>query len=249
MNESTVAHQLHAVAERYSSAALVLLTGAFFASQSASAAGDAALDVEPLKRWVENQGAMRSLTCAFTQEKKLRTLRKPLVASGRIWYRAPDDFRWELGEPPRTILFHSATRVTMVDVARKRAQVIRIDGEGAGGGKGGGGGGAAAGGYFDLGFPRSWAAFEESFEVVSLESRDGWMTAELSPKSRHLAKGVQSVRFVIETATQKLRQLSLDLRDRSTITTTFADAVRDAKVPDAVFEPALEGFEVREIDG
>ena len=77
----------------------------------------------------------------------------------------------------------------MVDVERKRARVVRP-----------GEGGAASGSadYFNLGFPRSWVSFEETFEILSLESEGGLLVAELLPKSRALAKGVSLVRFVID---------------------------------------------------
>lgn len=216
---------------------IALLSGFHFAPPHAVAAEG--LDVGALKRWVEDQGALESLTCSFTQEKKLRALRKPLVASGRIWYRAPDDFRWQLGDPPRTILYHRGQTVTLVDVARKRARIVR-PGSSAAGPRG------AGGEFFEIGFPRSWKAFEETFEVVSLGSAGGLLTAELLPKSPALARGVGSVRFVIEEATQKLRSMSLELRDQSTITTTFEDALRNAAVPGSVFEPDLEGFSLEE---
>ncbi len=200
--------------------------------------GAGEVDVAPLKRWVEEQESIESLSCSFTQEKKLRTLQKPLVASGRLYFRAPEEFRWELGEPARTIMVHRGETVTMIDVKNKRAQVLRLDAEG-------GGGGGAASGFIDLGFPRSWEAFEKAFGVRSLTSEGGWMTAELLPRNPALAKGVSTVTFVIAEATQKLHRLALDLRDRSTITTTFDAVVRNGELPAGIFETDLEGYAVR----
>jgi outer membrane lipoprotein carrier protein len=68
---------------------------------------------EPLD-WSELERAARSVetvAAAFTQEKSIPLLTRPLVSRGRLYYRAPDNIRWEYTEPIQSVTLLTGDRV------------------------------------------------------------------------------------------------------------------------------------------
>ncbi len=60
----------------------------------------AAEDFNELRRQAE---AIKSISADFTQTKKMKLLKKPLVSKGRFLYQSPDSVRWEYQTPIRTV--------------------------------------------------------------------------------------------------------------------------------------------------
>jgi len=67
------------------------------------------LDFTPVKRWITRQEDFRAVTADFTQTRSLRALKSPLASEGRLWFKAPSSFRWEIGTPAKTIVLRKAT--------------------------------------------------------------------------------------------------------------------------------------------
>tara|TARA_R110002096_G_scaffold147671_22_gene307806 strand:+ start:432 stop:1097 length:666 start_codon:yes stop_codon:yes gene_type:complete len=195
------------------------------------------LNLQPLKNWIANQGEIDTLTCDFTQERELRTLKKPLVADGRFWFKGPDQFRWELGAPARSIAIHSGDVLTVVDVSKKKAEVTDTSGEEDER--------ARFAAYFDLSFPRRWDTFTENFEVLALNRVGEEWRAHVSPKSRKTVRGIKTMTFFIGVAEDNLLGFSLDLKDGSTISTRFRKIKQNAAIPDSTFQVQLEGYKVK----
>ncbi len=63
---------------------------------------------------------VRSISADFTQKKNLRILARPLVSTGRFYYRAPGDLRWEYTAPLRNILLVHGDNVAMYTWASDR---------------------------------------------------------------------------------------------------------------------------------
>jgi len=49
-------------------------------------------------------GAVTSVKADFVQEKNLKILARPLISSGRLFFKAPDSLRWEYSRPVKSIL-------------------------------------------------------------------------------------------------------------------------------------------------
>lgn len=56
---------------------------------------------------------VHSITADFTQKKNLRILARPLVSTGKFYYRSPGDLRWEYSSPLRNILLVHDDSVAM----------------------------------------------------------------------------------------------------------------------------------------
>ncbi len=204
------------------------------AQLSAHAAG---LDLTPLKKWIASQGKIDTIACDFTQERELRTVKRPLKADGRFWFQKPDRFRWELGEPPKSIAIHNGDELTILDVAKKKAEVTDTSGEEAERER------FAA--YFDLSFPRRWETFEENFDVLALNRVAGEWHAHVKPKSRKTARGIKTMTFFISASSDALLGFSLKVKDGSTITTRFRNIRRNVSVPASRFVVSLDGYKVK----
>src|SRR5215212_5339848 len=56
-----------------------------------------------VKTWLNAQTNIQTWTAEVTQIRALKTLTQPLKAAGRVWFTAPNQFRWEIGNPAQTI--------------------------------------------------------------------------------------------------------------------------------------------------
>ena len=57
-----------------------------------------------VSRWMQAEAKMGSVRVSFEQEVKNPALRNPVKTPGVLWRLKAGDFRWELGQPPKTIL-------------------------------------------------------------------------------------------------------------------------------------------------
>ena len=207
----------------------------FFLTTAATSALQAQ-DTTAIKQWISAQQNLKSLSATFTQTRTLRTLRKPLVSAGNFYYKAPNQFRWEHGNPVQTIAVHSDDTLTLLDVTKKRAQVAKTDGEGSNR--------SQFGAYFDMSFPKSWEEFDQNFNVLSVDNVDGVTHAKVSPKSRKLGRGMKAITFFIDSRNQ-LKGFSMEFKDRSTMETIFNTVREGATVPSSKFVVSLDGYQVQ----
>jgi outer membrane lipoprotein-sorting protein len=196
----------------------------------------AAVDEAPVRQWVERARSLKSVAAEFRQERYLRALNKPLITTGRLWYRADGALRWQLGDPPKTIALRSGSGAE-VQVIEPEARTVRSFSADEAGIKGG----ALA--LLDAGFPESYEAFEKRFRLDGVERDEAgaWrVTTQLRDSA--LAVAVQRMVFVVDEATSQLRGLEVWLRDGSRIVSLFSKLTENASMPDSVFEEATEGF-------
>lgn len=191
----------------------------------------AELDLKPLETWIGKQKNLQSLDADFVQERKLPSLKKPISTPGRMRMVRPGKLRWELGNPVKTLAVSDGTTMTLLDVAKKRGKKI--------------GAGSPEAKQFtmlsDEAF-RDMAGFQATFELV--ESRMSGTIYQLTvrPKDKTMRKHVSWMFLDIDTKTQELRALDLEMDDKTRIRTVFSNAKINAKVDPAVFTVETEGF-------
>jgi outer membrane lipoprotein-sorting protein len=190
-----------------------------------------------LQKWVQTQAKIVSLRGKFSQERKLKALRKPLVAPGRFYYEAPDQFRWEVGEPAKSVTIHSREQYTVIDLEKGKAEVQDITE---------GDDNSRMVSYFRLSFPRDWAAFQRDFRVLEVTQSEGVLRAELEPLNRSNARGVKTITFEIDPATYATLAFVLELKDGSEMRTRFSGVQRNEPLPASIFQPELNGLRIKE---
>jgi outer membrane lipoprotein-sorting protein len=198
----------------------------------------AAVDDGPVRQWIGKARGLKSVAAGFRQERYLRTLTRPLVTPGRLWYRADGALRWQLGEPPKTIALRRGpgADVTVIEPAAKTVRVFASDAEGIKSG-------AVA--LLDAGFPESYEAFDKRFRLAGLERDDaGAWRVETGLRDNALSVAVQRMVFVVDASTFHLRALEVWLRDGSRMVSQFTELKENAEVPDALFEEATDGYRI-----
>ena len=83
-----------------------------------------------LDAWLAQQAQAKTWSADVVQIRKLKSLVRPLESRGRVWFRQPNRFRWQLGEPPRTIAVRTASISSSTSASngvRQRSNVARTD--------------------------------------------------------------------------------------------------------------------------
>lgn len=190
-------------------------------------------DMEPVERWLAKREKVKTFASDFVQERRLRAVKAPLVSRGRLWFKAPESFRWELGEPARTVVVsRPGEGMWVLRPAKGKARHYQGDD-------------LAAGGLLAAGFASNYENFVRRFKVSEVRREGGDYLIVAKPKARRAALALRKVEFTVDAASLRLRRLHLRFRDSSIITTTFSEAPREGiEIDDRIFELDLAGYDV-----
>ena len=83
-----------------------------------------------LTNWLAAQSTLKTWTADFTQTRTLKTLKQPLRSNGRLIFAAPNNFRWQLGDPAQTIAIRNSNEMSVIYPKLKRAERYPLTGAG-----------------------------------------------------------------------------------------------------------------------
>ncbi len=187
-----------------------------------------------LDAWLKRQSGIESLQSTFTQERKLPALKKPVSTPGRLTFQRPGKLRWELGEPPATIVVSDGETITLIDVREKTARRVDADSPQA----------ARHGMLAGEGF-RSADNFHALFEVVEHRVVSGIHQYTLRAKDRRTRSRMPWLFLDIDPSSNLLRAMEMELKDKSRIRTVFHEPRLNPKLDASVFTADLDGYEVK----
>ena len=203
-------------------AAAVLLSLAPFSSKAADT--NSVLD-----SWFAAQQKVQTWSADFIQVRQFRALARPLTNSGRIYFSAPNDFRWELGYPVQTIALRHGDELFLVYPGLKRAERYSV--------------GADAPRQFrdtmsllQAGMPRSRKEFEAQFQLLSLAETNGLWQMRLQPRSPGARQMLPGLGIGIRTNDFSLANTTLMTADGSTIESDYSNGVANPSLDKALFE-------------
>lgn len=193
-----------------------------------------------LNAWFASQTNLQAWSADFTQTRKLKTLTQPLVVSGRIAFAVPNQFRWELGQPARTIAVRHAEEMFVIYPLLRRAERYPM--------------GAQTPGEWrellallDAGFPRDRAAFNSRFRLLALTETNGSWLLTLQPVSNFARKLMKEIRVGLATNDFSLTSNELIFADGSSMRNDFTNAVLNPKLDAALFQWQPEpGYKITE---
>jgi len=203
--------------------ALVLLAG------QAGAAEPAAL----VDSWLRAQTNMLTWSADVLQTRNLKSLAKPLTAQGRVWFAAPNQFRWEIGSPPQTIAVRKPYEMVVIYPRLKRAERFPLDHQNAGAFK-------DTLALLDAGFPRNRADLDARFQIVSQSISNELGTVILQPKSPSARRMMPEIRISFGTNDWGLRSTELRFADGSTMHNQFTNPKLNPAIDEKLFNPVLE---------
>lgn len=185
-----------------------------------------------LDRWLRAQGELRTWSTEFTQTRTLKALKEPLRVPGRLWYAAPDRFRWELGEPAQTIALRNATELLVVYPRLQRAERYPLQDSAGEAWRG-----ALA--LLDAGFAKNRAELEERFAIAPPTVEDGRLLVSLSPRSGAASRFMTEVRLEIEAETFRMLANEMRFADGSSLRNDFTNSVVNSPLPTELFDYAV----------
>lgn len=198
-------------------------------------ADDALLD-----RWFAAQADIKTWSANFTQTRTLKALKEPLKAEGRVWFAAPNQFRWELGDPAQTIAVRETTKLVILYPRLKRAERYPLDEQSAGPWR-------DALTLLEAGFPRSREVMDKQFKVKSLEEQGDAAELTLQPRSARARKLITEIQLTFGREDLLLRATELRFADGSTLRNDFRDSKINPSLDADLFELRIpDGFKVTE---
>ncbi|MEW6304611.1 MAG: outer membrane lipoprotein carrier protein LolA [Verrucomicrobiota bacterium] len=200
----------------------------FLAASSLPAADTNAV----LTAWLNAQTNIQSWSAEFTQTRTLKALTEPLTARGRVWFVAPNRFRWELGDPAETIAVRQAEQMLVIYPKLKRAEKYPLTGDAPGRWR-------DTLALLEAGFPRHRTDLDSRFRLTALaESADAWELT-LQPKSASARRLMPQIKIAFAKTDYALRATELTFTDGSTMRNDFVKPVLNLKIDDTLFAPKL----------
>lgn len=183
--------------------------------------------------WLATQTNLTTWSADFVQTRLLPGLSLPLVSTGRVWFARPNRCRWELGQPPHTLVVRNEE---WLDVTYPRLQ--RTERYPVSAGQAGPLGGAL--GLLEAGFPRSRAEFDARFRVTALTSTNRTWLIGLQPWSSAERRLWPTLRVQVRKKTFQLLANEIVFPDGARLRHEFRHATLNAPFPPATFQSAHE---------
>lgn len=185
-----------------------------------------------LTTWLDAQSRLQTWSADFTQTRTLKALKEPIRTPGRLWFAAPNQFRWELGEPVQTIAVRRTNELIVFYPRLKRAEKYPLSGEGREPWR-------DALALLDAGFPTSRSELETRFRIRSPEHAGGRAEVALAPVNRRARQFLSEVRLVFREPGFALEANEMRFTDGSVLRNDFTNMVSNARLPEHVFELSL----------
>ena len=197
-------------------------------------------DMDLVKRWLTKQAGAKAVAIDFTQTRELRSLKRPIEIDGKLWFKAPGSFRWELGQPARTIALQSVGEDMLVVEPKKRRakrftkEALLEKGRGQGVG------------FLGAGLPRGIEAFTSQFTITATERKGDLYHVEARLNNKRAALVLRKIVFFVDAESLESKGFYLRFRDASSITTTFNKIVKNPQIPASTFAFDLTGYDVKD---
>lgn len=214
------------LAEKACSLLVIGLLVLLFSSRGSAESGSSE---ECLKAWLEQQGRVKTWSADVVQIRKLKSLSRPLKARGRVWFLQPNRFRWQLGDPPRTIAIRKKDELLVVYPKLKQVerystsdavdpawkQVLAL---------------------LEVGFPSDSETFFARYKLVSAkQSKKSWEFL-LQPAAKEAQRLLEEVRIKVSTRDYSLLATELVFPDGSTMRNEFIHRRLNPPVDETLFD-------------
>lgn len=182
-----------------------------------------------LDAWLAAQKNVKTWNADFTQTRRLKVLTRPLVATGHVWFEAPNRFRWEVRRPSQTIALRQADQMWVIYPSLQRAERYPLTGPSAGPWR-------EALELLEAGFPRDRQDLESRLHLLSLSETNAAWHLVFQPASAFARQMMTEIRLDLATNNYALTSTEIVLVDGSLMRNDFTNTVLNASLEDSVFE-------------
>ena len=189
---------------------------------------------EFLTAWMGQQAQIKTWSADVVQIRILKSLVRPLKSRGQVWFRQPNQFRWQLGDPPRTIAVGKDDELLIIyprlkqierfaageDVDPAWKQVLAL---------------------LEVGFPSDTETFFSRYELVRTARLKKSWRFELRPAAEVARKRLDRVTIEISTRDFSLLSTELIFPDGSTMKNQFIHRRLNPDLDEGLFDFKIEG--------
>jgi outer membrane lipoprotein-sorting protein len=187
-----------------------------------------------INQWLAAQSNLKTWTADFTQTRSLKTLKQPLRSQGHLTFAAPNNFRWQLGDPAQTLAIRNSNEMTVVYPKLKRAERYPLGGAGNEPWR-------DALALMDAGFPSSSVGLDNRFKLVSLQITNDLAQIILEPRSVMAKKFISDVQLFLRTNDYSMAANQLQFSDGSILRNDFTNAVQNPGLHRGAFDAEIPG--------
>jgi outer membrane lipoprotein-sorting protein len=181
-----------------------------------------------LNSWFAAQQKVQTWSADLVQTRSLKSLTQPLIGHGHVSFSMPDDFRWELGNPPQTMAIRHDDQMYVVYPHLKRAELYPMGNNAPAQLR-------AALSLLNAGFPRSRDEFDSEYHILSLTETNGAYHLTLQPKSPAARQMMTQLQIGLSSTDYTLTSTELTFADGSSLRNDFTNIVLNPTLDKTMF--------------
>jgi outer membrane lipoprotein-sorting protein len=167
---------------------------------------------------------VRSITCKFTQERRMAVLTEPIVSKGVCLFAEPDQLRWEVTEPYHSIMIYSKDQIAKFDLGSGQPKKLQL-------------------GTADLmrqvlkqiiSWMKGDFSASRSLYKISIRKSAGHTLITLVPRSEKLLQNIKAIEITVENRSYHVTQVVIRESASDAVTITFSGQ-RD----NLIFDPGM----------
>ncbi len=211
-------------------------TAAYILLFSAASLSAAEMPSHLLSTWLDHQSRISTWAATCLQTRVFSSMNQPLVSTGRVSFCAPNRFRWELGQPARTIAIRGEKDLLILYPKLGRAERYSLEGNKLAPWQ-------QALALIEAGFPRTAEQLKTQYQLISEAITNGTCEVALEPRSPGTRNLLVEVRIVFATNTLSLLSTEMVFANGSLLRNEFTNQVVDETLPPETFNTTIpEGF-------
>jgi len=187
----------------------------------------------PIAAWLNAQTNIQTWSATVNQTRALKALTEPLTTTGRVWFAAPNRFRWEILTPSQTIAVRQPDQMLVIYPRLKRAERYSLNSQQPGLWK-------DTLSLLEAGFPRSQAEIDARFKILSQSVSNQICELLLQPRSPGARRLLPQIKVAFATNDFALRATELQFADGSTMRNDFSHSQLNPPLEADLFTPKLE---------
>lgn len=190
-------------------------------------------DEAVIERWMASATNLVTWQATVIQTRHLQALTQPLVSTGRVWFAAPNSFRWELGVPPQSLALRSGDELVVLSPRLRRAERHSLGASGPGPMN-------DLMALLDAGFPRDLAGFRRRFDIAGVVTNTSGLVLRMRPQDASARRMLPALALELDPAGNQLTATEMTFADGSRLRNDFSAVITNAPLADALFRTNLD---------